>query len=59
MPKKGETIDRAELIAYAKSKLASYKAPTYFAFVDELPRNPMGKVLKTELRKRYGESRDG
>ena len=59
VPKKGETIDRAELIVYAKSKLASYKAPTYFAFVDELPRNPMGKVLKTELRKRYGESRDG
>ena len=28
--------------------------PAYIAFVDELPRNPMGKVLKTELRKVHG-----
>ncbi len=59
VPNKGETIDKHELVAYVKAKLASYKAPTYVAFVDELPRNPMGKVLKTELRKRYGEPRDG
>ena len=44
-----------ELVAYTKEKLASFKAPQYFAFVDELPRNPMGKVLKTDLRKQYGE----
>ena len=38
-----------------KERLASYKAPAYYAFVDELPRNPMGKVLKTELRKTHGQ----
>jgi long-chain acyl-CoA synthetase len=45
---------RADLQAYAKERLASFKAPTYIAFVDELPRNPMGKVLKTDLRRDHG-----
>jgi len=44
-----------ELSAYVKSRLASYKVPQYYAFVGELPRNPMGKVLKTELRKLHGK----
>ena len=39
-----------------KGKLASYKAPEYYEFVDELPRNYLGKVLKTELRKQYGQA---
>ncbi len=54
VPKAGQKPDTQELVAYTKARLASYKAPTYFAFVDELPRNPMGKVLKTELRKHHG-----
>ena len=45
---------RAELQAYCKERLSSYKTPAYIAFVDELPRNPMGKVLKTDLRKAHG-----
>jgi acyl-CoA synthetase (AMP-forming)/AMP-acid ligase II len=49
--KKGETVTPDEVIAYSKERLASYKAPAYVDFVDELPRNPLGKVLKTELRK--------
>jgi acyl-CoA synthetase (AMP-forming)/AMP-acid ligase II len=59
VPEKGQKPDPAELTAYVKAKLASYKAPAYYAFVDELPRNPMGKVLKTELRKLYGKSENG
>jgi len=54
VPRAGERPEPEELVAYTKERLASYKAPTYFAFVDELPRNPMGKVLKTELRKLHG-----
>jgi acyl-CoA synthetase (AMP-forming)/AMP-acid ligase II len=45
---------RSDLQAYAKERLASFKAPTYIAFVEELPRNPMGKVLKTDLRRDHG-----
>ncbi|MCI0889483.1 MAG: AMP-binding protein, partial [Chloroflexi bacterium] len=45
-----------ELVEHTKNQLASYKAPSYVAIVDELPRNPLGKVLKTELRKQHGEA---
>jgi acyl-CoA synthetase (AMP-forming)/AMP-acid ligase II len=47
---------RAELQAYSKERLASFKMPAYVAFIDELPRNPMGKVLKTDLRRDHGEA---
>ena len=43
-----------ELTDYVKSRLASYKAPALYEWVEELPRNPMGKILKTELREKYG-----
>ncbi|WP_329158498.1 AMP-binding protein [Streptomyces sp. NBC_01717] len=39
-----------ELIDFTKSRIASYKKPRGVHFVDELPRNPNGKVLKRELR---------
>jgi acyl-CoA synthetase (AMP-forming)/AMP-acid ligase II len=52
----GATPTPEEIIAYCKEKLASYKAPAYVAFVGELPRNPLGKVLKTELRKQHGRA---
>ena len=44
------TLDEAELKAYVKSRLANYKVPRDITFVDELPRNATGKVLKRELR---------
>jgi long-chain acyl-CoA synthetase len=47
-----------ELVAFLGDRLASYKKPRQFVFVDELPMNPMGKVLKTELRAPYWEGRD-
>jgi acyl-CoA synthetase (AMP-forming)/AMP-acid ligase II len=56
---KGTATTPEELAAYCKGRLASYKTPSYVAFVDELPRNPMGKVLKTDLRKQYGEPKNG
>ncbi len=43
----------AELIAAVKDKLGSVKAPKSVDFVLELPKSPVGKVLKTELRKPY------
>ncbi len=53
--KPGASVTPAELVDYTKSKLASFKAPAYYAVVNELPRNPMGKVLKTDLRKDHGQ----
>jgi long-chain acyl-CoA synthetase len=51
--KDGATADEKEIIEFCKERLSSYKKPTSIDFVEELPRNPSGKVLKTELRKRY------
>ena len=48
-----------ELSAFVKERLASFKVPKYYAFVGELPRNYVGKVLKTDLRKQFGEPKSG
>lgn len=47
---------RMELQAYCKQRLASYKTPAYIAVIDELPRGPTGKVLKTDLRRDHGSA---
>lgn len=47
-----------ELIAYLTGRLGKYKVPKDVLFVDNLPRTPYGKVLKTELRERYLAKRD-
>jgi acyl-CoA synthetase (AMP-forming)/AMP-acid ligase II len=52
--KPGANVTAEEITQFAKSKLASFKAPQYIALLDELPRNAMGKVLKNDLRKMYG-----
>ncbi len=51
----GQQATPEEISAYCKERLASYKAPAYVAFVAELSRNPLGKVLKTDLRKLHGQ----
>jgi malonyl-CoA/methylmalonyl-CoA synthetase len=45
--------EEAELIAAARARLAAYKTPKRILFVDELPRNAMGKVQKNLLRERF------
>ena len=53
--KKGKTATEEEIIEHCRNKLASFKKPKSVIFVDELPRNQMGKVLKKDLRKLYGQ----
>ena len=48
--KKGKQATEKDLKAYVKSNLAGYKVPREIVFMDELPRNATGKVLKRELR---------
>ena len=50
----GSEADADELLAFTRARLAGYKLPRSFEFVDELPRTPTGKVLKRQLRERYG-----
>lgn len=47
--------DEAAMIAECRRRLAPYKTPKRIVFVDELPRNAMGKVQKNLLRDRYGD----
>jgi long-chain acyl-CoA synthetase len=46
-------LSEAEVIEWARPRLAGYKRPHSVDFVEALPRNPSGKVLKRELRERY------
>ncbi|HWF41315.1 MAG TPA: AMP-binding protein, partial [Acidothermaceae bacterium] len=48
----------ADLIAWARERLAAYKCPKTVDVMDELPRNPTGKILKKDLRKPHWEGRD-
>lgn len=48
----GATVTAAELLALAAESLARFKVPVAVEFVTDLPRNQMGKVLRTELRAR-------
>jgi long-chain acyl-CoA synthetase len=47
-----------DILSFLDGRLASYKKPRQFVFVEELPVSPMGKVLKTELRAPYWEGRE-
>ncbi|MET9497952.1 acyl-CoA synthetase [Streptomyces sp. NPDC006552] len=48
-----QDVTEAELLAHAREKLAHFKAPKRVVFVDALPRNASGKILKRELRERF------
>jgi fatty-acyl-CoA synthase len=50
-------VSAEELKAHVKANLAAYKAPREFEFLDELPRNATGKILKRELHEREAQSR--
>jgi acyl-CoA synthetase (AMP-forming)/AMP-acid ligase II len=47
-----------ELLAFCRSELADYKCPRSIDFVDELPRDPNGKLYKRRLRDRYWEGHE-
>jgi fatty-acyl-CoA synthase len=47
----GADIDEDTIKHYVRENLARYKVPREVVFLDELPRNPTGKILKRELRK--------
>jgi acyl-CoA synthetase (AMP-forming)/AMP-acid ligase II len=57
--KEGQQATADEIVNFCKQNLARYKAPKSVEFVDSLPKNPQGKILKRELREKYwvGKSR--
>ncbi len=54
----GSSLTEEELIAFCKENIASYKKPRSVDFVDELPKNNYGKILKRALRAGYWEGRE-
>jgi long-chain acyl-CoA synthetase len=57
--REGKKATQEEIINFCKDQMASYKKPKSVEFVDAIPKNAYGKVLKRELREKYwaGESR--
>ncbi len=49
----GQTVTADEIIALCKEKLGSFKAPKSVDFIEQLPRSPIGKVLKKDIRAAY------
>jgi len=56
--KEGQSVSPEELIAFMRERLAPYEIPTRFAFVDELPRTMVGKILRRELARMELEARE-
>lgn len=56
--KPGETAMVEEIIEYCKSNLASYKKPKVVEFIDAIPRNASGKILKRVLREREWQGKE-
>jgi malonyl-CoA/methylmalonyl-CoA synthetase len=53
----GHTLSAESIVLSAREALANYKVPKRVFFVEDLPRNTMGKVQKAELRSRFDWSR--
>ncbi len=51
--REGTDLSEQDVIDFCDGKLASYKKPKSIDFMNELPRNPSGKILKVELRSKY------
>jgi acyl-CoA synthetase (AMP-forming)/AMP-acid ligase II len=56
--KPGAPRDAADIIAWARARIANFKTPKSVDFVDAIPRNITGKILRRELREPYWKGRD-
>jgi acyl-CoA synthetase (AMP-forming)/AMP-acid ligase II len=54
----GHQIGPRDLMAFLRDSIAAFKIPSRFEFVDQVPRNPSGKILRRELRDRFWHGRD-
>ena len=55
VPRKGQTINKAHLKAFLKTRLSAFKIPKEYFAVQELPKSPQGKILRKEVRKLYSQ----
>ena len=57
-PRPGARLQAQAVMEYCRARLTGYKKPRHVVFVDSLPRNSLGKVLKSELRKARPDPKD-
>ena len=58
VPAPGTEPNPAEIIAWTREKIAAFKCPKSVDFIEALPRNPSGKILRRTLREPYWEGRE-
>lgn len=56
VPRTGREVEATALDQHCLEQIARFKRPKHYLFVDALPKNNYGKVLKTELRRRLAEN---
>lgn len=56
--RRGSTVSQADLIQFIRQRIAGFKVPKSIEFVEQLPRNPSGKILRRELRLPYWSGRE-
>ena len=54
----GQEPTPEDIIAFTRERIAAYKAPKSVDFIEALPRNPSGKILRKDLREPYWEGRE-
>jgi acyl-CoA synthetase (AMP-forming)/AMP-acid ligase II len=54
--RRGQTSTAEEIIEFCRNRMSSFKCPKGVVFLEELPRNPVGKLLRKELRDSYDKS---
>lgn len=57
-PRPGAGVRPRELFVFCRDRIASFKIPSKFHFVERVPRNPSGKILRRELREKFWSGRD-
>ena len=55
MPQPGASVSAGELVEHCRERIGGYKIPRQYAFLPELPKSAMGKILKTALRDTYSD----
>ncbi|MHA7898850.1 MAG: long-chain-fatty-acid--CoA ligase [Henriciella sp.] len=58
VPKEGTQPTPDSIIAWARERIAGYKCPKSVDYIDALPRNPSGKILRKDLREPYWEGQE-
>ena len=55
VPQPGASVSADELVSHCREHIGGYKIPRQYAFLPEMPKSAMGKILKTDLRKTFSD----